>query len=126
MTFGERLREIRKQCNLTQTELADRIKLSTANISKYEKGALEPSLDTLIAISSALNVSIDYLLGINMGNSSGGSSLTAPKISSDVAAINEYYNKLSGNGKEKALEYIEMLKELEERKGDKTVIPSLH
>ena len=119
MTFGERLREIRKQCNLTQTELADRIKLSTANISKYEKGALEPSLDTLIAISSALNVSIDYLLGINMGNSSGGSSLTAPKISSDVAAINEYYNKLSGNGKEKALEYIEMLKELEERKGDK-------
>ena len=120
MTFGERVRNLRHGIGITQEQLAARLNLSKANVSKYESNAIEPNLDTLLALSKIFNVSIDYLLGNdNMSGKTGtASSYASPQISKDVAAIINYYNKLSGNGKEKALEYIEMLKDREERKGN--------
>ena len=63
MLFGNRLKNLRIEHNLTQFELAEKVKLSKANISKYEANLVEPSLSTLSLISSLFDVSIDYLLG---------------------------------------------------------------
>ena len=62
MSFGERLRQLRISTNLTQEQLAKKIKLSKANISKYEADLVEPNIDTLKILSKIFNVSTDYLL----------------------------------------------------------------
>lgn len=62
--FGERLRELRKQKNLTQRQLADLIGVKNSIISFYEVGDRIPSPEVIIKLASALHVSADYLLGI--------------------------------------------------------------
>ena len=58
MTIGERIKSLRKEQNLTQTELASKVGTTKQNIYKYENGIITniPS-DRLLAISNALNVS---------------------------------------------------------------------
>ncbi len=63
MTFGERLKELRLSKDMTQSDLAKRINLSKANVSKYEANFVEPNLETLGLIAKVFNVSVDYLLG---------------------------------------------------------------
>lgn len=62
MTFGARLRQLRRDKGITQEELGEEINLSKGNISKYEAGMFEPNLDTLRLLSQFFECSIDYLL----------------------------------------------------------------
>ena len=63
-TFGERLKALRKQKNLTQKELASLIGVKNSIISFYENGDRSPSPAVIIKLASLLHVSSDYLLGI--------------------------------------------------------------
>ena len=58
MELCEKLKQIRKENNLTQQQLADELCLSRTVITKYEKGYSVPSLDTLILISNHFKTSI--------------------------------------------------------------------
>jgi len=49
---------------LNQSELAELVGVQSKIISRYETGVNYPTVDTLLKISEALNVSVDYLLGI--------------------------------------------------------------
>ena len=62
--FGERLKQLRKERGLTQTELAKLIGSSKALVSKYETNQSQPPYEILIQIAYVFNVSTDYLLGI--------------------------------------------------------------
>lgn len=62
--FGMRLQELRKQRGMTQKMLAERINKSLSAVSSYETNAQMPPLDVLISIASVLNVSLDYLAGL--------------------------------------------------------------
>lgn len=63
--FGTRLRQARKTAGLTQTELAERVGLKTYSaITQYERGINDPSLPTLFRLSTELNCSADWLLGL--------------------------------------------------------------
>ena len=62
MSFGENLREIRKQRNLTQEELAELLNVSRQAVSKWESGEGYPGTEKLIILSRELNISLDYLL----------------------------------------------------------------
>ena len=57
------LREIREEKGISQKELAGKLGVSPTNIYNYEVGRTEPSIEMLIAISKALEVSVDYLIG---------------------------------------------------------------
>lgn len=63
MTFGQKLKSLRQNANMTQLKLADALNLSKANISKYESDIIQPNFETLGAISALFNVPVDYLLG---------------------------------------------------------------
>lgn len=52
----------RKQLGLTQKELGSKVNLTEFNISKYERGATKPDIETLFKLAEALNCSIYYLL----------------------------------------------------------------
>jgi len=63
MNFAERLNSLLILNNLSQNELAKRTGLTTAAICRYCRGNRQPSIDNLVRICDALNVSADYLLG---------------------------------------------------------------
>lgn len=62
--FGDRLKTLRIQNNLTQEQLAHRLGLTKSVISAYETGSRMPSYDILITISRIFKVTTDYLLGV--------------------------------------------------------------
>lgn len=62
--FGKILRELRKEKNLSQKQLAESIGTTFTNLSRWELGQFEPDFNTLIKISSFFNVTTDYLLGL--------------------------------------------------------------
>ncbi len=63
--FGERLRQLRKERNLTQKQLATLIGVKNSVISFYEVGDRTPSLEVIIKLSKALHISTDTLLGLD-------------------------------------------------------------
>lgn len=65
MSFGNNLKKIRLDNDLTQEELAKKINTSRSNIANYENDKNMPSVDMLEKMSKALNCSVDFLLGKN-------------------------------------------------------------
>ena len=63
MSFGDRLKKIRQDNDLTQEELAKKINTSRSNIANYENDKNMPSIDILTSLANTFNCSIDYLLG---------------------------------------------------------------
>ncbi len=62
--FGMRLRQLRKERNLTQKQLADLIGVKNSVISFYEVGERTPSLEAVVKLARVLRVSTDALLGM--------------------------------------------------------------
>ena len=62
--FGNTLKTLRIQHNMTQSQLSQKLGLTKSVISAYENGLRMPSYDVLIAISKLFKVTTDYLLGI--------------------------------------------------------------
>lgn len=67
--FGEKLRELRKEKNLTQKQLASLIGVRHSVISLYELGDRIPSPEVIKKLSVNLHVTSDYLLGIERNES---------------------------------------------------------
>ncbi len=63
MTFADKFKEIRKDKNLTQEELAMHLNIARSTIAGYETKRKEPDYETLRKIADFFEVSIDYLLG---------------------------------------------------------------
>lgn len=63
MTFGKRLRSVRKELGLTQKELGERIGVGRTTISEYESGKIVPRQDGLIKLAEVLGVNVDFLTG---------------------------------------------------------------
>lgn len=63
MTFGDQLSKARKNKDLTQEELAERLNLSRQTILRWEKNQVFPDISNLKAVAQVLDVSFDYLLG---------------------------------------------------------------
>ncbi|ABW19393.1 helix-turn-helix domain-containing protein [Alkaliphilus oremlandii] len=61
--FKERLKELRKENNMTQQELADKLGLVRTAIANYETGRTVPDAETLNLIANILSTTTDYLLG---------------------------------------------------------------
>ncbi len=62
MTFGQKIKKLRNENNLTQSELADKIFVTRTAISKWETDNGYPSIDSLKMLSNLFNVSIDDLV----------------------------------------------------------------
>lgn len=62
MTFGEKLKSIRKQAGISQEKLAEKIGVSRQAITKWETDAGIPDIENIMAISTLFNISIDELL----------------------------------------------------------------
>lgn len=64
--IGNRIKELRIKRGYTQQSLGEKVNKSKATISSYEKDVQLPPLEVAIDIASALNVSLDYLVGFSL------------------------------------------------------------
>jgi len=57
-----RIRELRKQMDMTQKELAKQLQIADSTLSYWEMGKYEPDTNALMKLSRFFNVPIDYIL----------------------------------------------------------------
>ena len=62
-TLGQHIIALRKKNNFSQNELGKKAGTSGDLIGRYERDEVKPSIEVIIRIADALNVSIDYLVG---------------------------------------------------------------
>jgi transcriptional regulator with XRE-family HTH domain len=84
--MGERLRDARAARGLSLRALADRLGVSPSLISQVERGLAKPSVNTLYALASELEISLDELLFVDARPSRGASRL-APATSASSPSI---------------------------------------
>lgn len=58
-----RIEELRIANNITQRQLAKGINTSQANVSRWESGAVEPSISVCWQLADFFDVTIDFLCG---------------------------------------------------------------
>lgn len=65
LTFGEKLRFLREQRELNQTELGLELNMTQRKISYLENDRYEPSVGDLKALCQYFQISADYFLGFS-------------------------------------------------------------
>ena len=84
--IGNRIKAARKAKGLSQSELSELIDRSVGYMSYIETGSKKPSLETLIQIANALDVTIDELLSDNISAASPVSNTQLNDLLSDCSA----------------------------------------
>ena len=108
-TNKNRIRELRKEKDITQVRLSIELDVTQETISAYENGRHLPSLLALMKMSVLFNCSMDYIMGLtdvrlNVDNSN---------LSPDAKKLLLYYDMLSDFKKGKVMAYIQGLSENE-------------
>lgn len=105
MTIGERVKELRKQINLTQQAFADRLNLKRNTVGSYEVNVVEPSDRTISDICREFNVNETWL---RTGEGEMFNQITrSEKITSFLTEITE------DEGDDFKRRFVEMLADLE-------------
>lgn len=112
--FGDRLRELRKEKNVTQEELGNLMGVTMSTVSAWEVNKAQPNFDTLIKLANYFNVTPNYLLCFTQDDIDKIEKLKlamkdAGLIASDDLTIEEL---------EKALRIVEVMRERVENEKD--------
>lgn len=62
MSLGNNIKELRKQFNLTQKELADQLHVTAQAVSRWENSEVEPSIETIRSMATIFEISLDEFL----------------------------------------------------------------
>ena len=63
-TFGEKLKNLREDNDMTQSDLGKRLNMTQRKLSYIETGKCEPSLDDIISVCKYFGISADYFLSL--------------------------------------------------------------
>ena len=81
-----RIKKLRQEKDILQSDLAKRLKVGQATISNWETGRYEPDQDALREMSKIFGVSIDYILG--------NTDIKNPLTSADMNGLTEKQIKI--------------------------------
>ena len=87
LSFGQRLKLIRKEAQVTQAELAEKLMVSVQAISKWECDTSMPDISLLVPLAAILGVTTDCLLGVG-----GDEKADREKLEAEVLKIYEDTN----------------------------------
>ncbi len=119
--FDETLKKLRREKNLSQKELGNKLGLAESTIGMYEQGKRQPDYETLLKIADFFEVSLDFLLGNPRGGSSVRETEASYNISDpDLQIAFKDASDFSEEARRQAIDFIEYLKEKEKAKGRKT------
>jgi len=105
MFLGYRLRELRKEKNMSQEDLGKILGVTKVSVSGYEKGTRIPSMETLTSILDIFMVSVDYLLGRELNAVCEEDNVSVSLSLGDIEIIRELrskpalYNEIVSNPK---------------------------
>ena len=86
--MGGRIRQLRKQKRMTQAELAEKVRISTSFMGHIERGTRIASLETLVNLSDALEVSLDALVtGMDTMSAPSANTTSRMRVLNDVMRI---------------------------------------
>lgn len=109
--LGYRIKEIRTQRGMAQTELAKRINKSKSAVCGYESEAQVPPLEVLVSIASVLNVSLDYLVGFDIEEPISLANLTSQQ-KKIINLILEEFSKPTNSSSRLSQQQITIIQEL--------------
>lgn len=66
MTIAEKLKYLRKEHNMTQEDMSEKLNVSRQTISKWETNITIPDADNIVAICKLFNITTDELLDYNV------------------------------------------------------------
>ena len=91
MAFAEKLKELRQQKGMTQSELAKLLKMQRSTLGMYETGKREPNFETLNMFANFFNVDMNTLMDMNNTSNQNPSSpvrsIKIPVLGTVVAGI---------------------------------------
>lgn len=64
-SLGDRIANLRKELDINQKELATKVGITEASLSRYENNLREPKSEIIVRLAKVLKTSTDYLLGVN-------------------------------------------------------------
>ncbi|NMS90558.1 helix-turn-helix transcriptional regulator [Clostridioides difficile] len=64
-SLGDRISNLRKKLDINQKELATKVGITEASLSRYENNLREPKSEIIVRLAKELKTSTDYLLGVN-------------------------------------------------------------
>lgn len=139
MDIGQKIKKIRKEKNITQRELGERMGVSQQQIAQYENGKLKPKLETICRIADALEISHNtlfdtmdphekgVLLKYNLIELVKNLNIEVTDITDSNSIINaveetankkrkyiKLYDFLNSPGQDKAIEQVELLTKIPE------------
>ena len=91
--LNERLKELRKENNISQNALAKQMNLTRATVNAWEMGISYPNAQSLILLSQYFKVTVDYLLGIDNSETIDITSLTTEE-KNIVCNLVKYFNNM--------------------------------
>lgn len=89
MEFKDRLVNFRRLTDLKQTEVAERVKVSSSTYRRWEDGRGEPSLSELQRLADVLNVTVAELAGEERGGAPDKVTLRLGALSLDIPTTPE-------------------------------------
>ena len=148
MDIGDKIKKIRREKNLTQKELAQKLGTSPQNLAQYENGKRNPKLKTIRQLADALNVPLYELVTdwrsfsqkelledftndshviteeININDLETSTNELLEKLNNSYVSIRLSYKVLNTAGKKKLAEYAEDLTKIPEYRADSAPDPA--
>lgn len=96
--FQKRFIQANEQSELRWIDIANRSGLDKASISQYKNGVHTPEPDALYRLAVALNVSMEWLTGVD-----------TPTVSVDDSELLNHYHQLNDLGKQELTQFLDSL-----------------
>lgn len=78
--ISERIKFLREQQNMTQSELARKLSITRSSVNAWEMGISVPSTQFIVELANIFKISTDYLLGVNASSTINVSGLSEKDI----------------------------------------------
>lgn len=102
--LSERIKMLREEYPLTQSQLAEALDVATSSISQYESGDRVPSDDIKIKLAKLFDVSLDFLMGL--------SDIRNPYV---FFTLSEYFNSLTEDEINDVIKYTMFIKKFRDK-----------
>jgi transcriptional regulator with XRE-family HTH domain len=107
--IGERIKNLRKNNGLNQSQFCEMINLAQSRLSEIESNKTKPSYDTLVSIKENFNISLDWLITGSIYEDGYSTNTSQPELEKELI---QGFRELSDRDKREVIAYIKLKKDL--------------
>ncbi len=111
---GDRITRLRKERGITQYDLADMLDISQNQVSRYERSAMNPGIDTLVRIANCFDTTTDYLLGLSDIPHPGAEPDANADLTPDEIELLTIYRERSAANRKRLLDILAIMGDMQD------------